>query len=720
MEGVVDLTHARSAAAVSGAALCAELMAQFNWHDSEFGPQEQWAPAVDAVVRTLLETTVPMAYCHGEDHAMVYNDQFAELLGPKHPSAWGQRAIATLPVPWSRFGLAEMLDTVFGGGPPARDHGELLGLGGGRHLGRDVPQQVGSYSPVRDGDGSILGVLVVVVETIPDVRQIHALLDLVTALAAAVTVDDVAMAALQHAVSALGCGTASICLRSPEQGTWRVARWREIDILDEGAARLPLSWSERAEGALAPNLEVAETGLRFFPEGGNELILPLRGTELTGAVGYLGLHRVPSEAQIALFEASAMLVANAMVRALQFEARRGADALRRTLLPMALPSLPGVTLAGRYHPLTTDAETAGGGDFYDSFSLPDGRLAVTVGDVMGRGVAAATVMGQVRAGMRGAALSNADPSSVFIALDELVRNLDVSWPAMAESGWRSPYVGVAGFGGELFVTALIGILDPASGELLLASAGHVPPAVVRRRSGLDGSGDPHRSVELAPVEPGPPLGIPGDRPVLRLVLDDGDALVAFTEGLLKPHQQSLTVGLERLLATLGNLTSIEPRSICRLLVDDLVGPESLVDDCALLVLLRQAGVHHQASVLVPPQAGAVREARLWVAAQLAAWGLHENVTAAAVMGVSELVTNVILHAGTSAMVSLELAGRLLVTVEDTGDRGAPRRQPSEGRAALRGRGLALVEAISDAMGHSGGVSGSTVWFEIELDGPRAP
>ena len=692
-------------------------MAGYDWSETELGPQEQWVPAVAAVVRTLLEATVPMAYCHGESHAMVYNDRFAHVLGSRHPGVWGQRADLVIPEIWSRPGMDEVFDKVFAGGPPFHDDGDMLHEEGRQHLGRDEGYFVGSYSAVRDSDGSVLGVLVVAVEIPSAVRRIEAVIALATALASTVTVDDVASTALRHAINTLECETASICLGGAGQDGWRVARWRGIELWDETAGRLPLIWSGTNEGADSPEAAVAESGQRFVAQSGRLVILPISGTEVAGSMGYLGMQPHLPDVRMVVLEACALLISDAMSRAQQFEARRGAaELLQRTLLPQVLPSVPGVTLAGRYQPVGTG--TAAGGDFYDAFLLPDGRLAVTVGDVMGRGAAAATVMGQVRAALRGAALSNPDPNAVFTALDELVSSLDVSWPAVTVYGQSSAYAGIAGFGGELFVTALIGILDPATGELLLSSAGHFPPAVVLRRAEPDSEGDPGRSAEFAAVEPGPPLGIPGNRPVLRLVLQERDALVAFTDGLLLRHERSLTQGLDTLLRMLSTMAPTEPRSISQHLVDELSGPAGLEDDCALLVLLRDSRVHHKASILAPPQAGAVRGVRLWVRDQLDAWGLDEETTAAAVMGVSELVTNVVLHAGTPARVSVELADRLLVMVEDTGARGAPRPRSSDNLAASRGRGLALVEAISDAMGYERDAGGSTVWFEIELDRSR--
>jgi len=197
-----------------------------------------------------------------------------------------------------------------------------------------------------------------------------------------------------------------------------------------------------------------------------------------------------------------------------------------------------------------------------------------------------------------------------------------------------------------------------------------------------------------------------------MVLEEGDALVAFTDGLVERQDRGLTEGGEVLLGVLGAMDSTEPRSICQHLVNELVGIEQLQDDCAILAMLCDSRLHHTASVLVPPHAGAVRGARGWVRSELETWGLDDDIIAAAVMGVSELVTNVVLHAGTPARVSIELADRLLVTVEDTGARGAPRRHTAADPSASRGRGLALVTAISDAMGIETGIGGSTVWFEI--------
>ena len=108
-----------------------------------------------------------MAYCHGAELAMVYNDRFADLLGVRHPRAWSQRAALVMPEIWARPGYAKAVDNVFAGGPPFHDGGELLDVKGQQESHPEWAYLARSYSAVRDSEGSVLGVLVVVVEIAP-------------------------------------------------------------------------------------------------------------------------------------------------------------------------------------------------------------------------------------------------------------------------------------------------------------------------------------------------------------------------------------------------------------------------------------------------------------------------------------------------------------------------------------------------------------------------
>ena len=115
-----------------------------------------------------------------------------------------------------------------------------------------------------------------------------------------------------------------------------------------------------------------------------------------------------------------------------------------------------MTLAGRYLPA---ASAQLGGDWYDAFQLPDGRLGMAIGDVVGRGFHAAAVMGQLRSGLRAYALDGIAPSDVLERLSRLLRQLDPGGTA----------------------TVLYLVLDPYAGSLVVSSAGHPPPLVMSDR-----------------------------------------------------------------------------------------------------------------------------------------------------------------------------------------------------------------------------------------------
>src|SRR5450631_57378 len=604
---------------------CAKFAAEYDWSDSDFGPQDQWAPAVEAVVRTLLEVSAPMAYCHGPNYTMVYNDRFADLLGARHPRAWGQSAPVVMPEIWSRPGYAEAVDGVFAGGSSFHDDGGRWDLGGQEQSHPGWTYLARSYSAVRDSQGSLLGVLVVVVEIAPVL----------------------------------------VMVGGSEQADQGEARWRGIELWDETVARQRLVWSGFRAGARPAAAGVSKPDQRFVADGSGQLILPLNGPDIDGSIAYRGVRR-------------------------------------------HLPDVQMVTLAGRD---PHDTKATAGGEFYDIFAMPDGKLAITIGDVKGAGVAAAAVMAQVKVSLRGAALTSSEPSVIFTALDEIVRQLNRTWPAVPDRAPNSPEADAGGLGGELFVTALLGVFTPAAGDLLLASAGHSAPAILRRETGMGEQSDPGPCAAYVDLQTGPPLGITGTRTVKRIVLHEGDTLVAFTDGLLRGHDRSLAQGQSRLLQSLKTMTATAARSVSQHVVDTLIGDKALEHDCALLVVVHDSRAHQMASVLVPPHTIAVRGARRWAAAQLESWDVNEQSVSAAVMCISLLVTNVVQHAGTSARVSMELADRLLVTVEDTGSWSTPRAKGEDLRAS-QGRGLALVAAVSDSMGHARGLEGSTVWFEI--------
>ncbi|MGQ4513882.1 SpoIIE family protein phosphatase [Streptomyces sp. DW26H14] len=190
-----------------------------------------------------------------------------------------------------------------------------------------------------------------------------------------------------------------------------------------------------------------------------------------------------------------------------------AVALQRGMLPRELPRTPGVRLAVGYRPATQGLNV--GGDWYDVFTLPDGRIGMSVGDVQGHNIEAAAFMGQVRVGLRALASVTAAPGELLGRTNDLLVSL----------------------GADLFATCTFALLDPATGTLDCARAGHVPHvwATTDGDSGVD------------ETEGGPPLGVlsGADYPVTRHWLTIGGVFVLLTDGVVEGPTLLLDDGLRQ-------------------------------------------------------------------------------------------------------------------------------------------------------------------------------
>jgi serine phosphatase RsbU (regulator of sigma subunit)/anti-sigma regulatory factor (Ser/Thr protein kinase) len=668
---------------------------------------DQWPAQLRHAWELAADCLLPMALLCGEDSTMLYNPSFADLLGTKHPHAFGRSAAIVLP----ELGdlPAAVPDLKLAGGESFLEEGTRLSLRPSG--GRDAPPEVGLYlragSPIRDDEGNVVAVLHVVIETTHALRRAQAIARLATSLAIAVTVDDVCKVVLRQSMTALDAIAATICLPSPGPAGWRMARRHRIEELSPDEERLPLIWSEISEDTAALVAMVTASGRPHLGQNGEHVALPLRaGSSEAVLLVSREAQPIPTDV-VTMVDALSDLVGDALGRAVVFDAERAtAELLQRTLLPPNLPQSDAVSIAARYEPVSQGRPA--GGDFYDSFFLPDGRLSVVIGDVVGRGVMAASVMGQVRAAVRGAALTRSDPASVMATLDRVVQELDALWPASMPLGTPRARPGIT-FGGELFVTMLFGIVDPDTGWVELASAGHPLPALL---FGREARAEGRARAELVSMAVGPPIGIDGVRPAHRLRLGVGDMLLAFTDGLLERRGEDLRVGEQRLLEVLAELPPSTPRSVTQAVMDQLVDLDAQEDDCAVLAIGRSPEGHHRASIVVPPLPESVKAARDWAREQLAGWGVEDGDQHSVVTGISELITNAVLHAGTESYLSIDLdSGAVAVTVADSGNRGEPVLTGAD-TMAVRGRGLSLVRAIADSFGAHRTSAGTTVWFEI--------
>ncbi|MDQ4084403.1 MAG: SpoIIE family protein phosphatase [Actinomycetota bacterium] len=223
--------------------------------------------------------------------------------------------------------------------------------------------------------------------------------------------------------------------------------------------------------------------------------------------------------------------------------------LQRSLLPQVLPRVPGLALAWRYFPGATGTNV--GGDWYDVIPLEGGRVALIIGDVMGRGLRAAAVMGQLRATARAHVYANLGPADVLARTDTELMRLEQ----------------------EQIATALLAVLDPGTGTLTVASAGHLPP-LVRTDDG---------AVVYLDVTPGPPLGTgTGGYTELQVTLPEGATVLLYTDGLVEDRRLPIDEGLATLAA--AATVSREPELLCDRALVALGRDSEHDDDTAMLAV----------------------------------------------------------------------------------------------------------------------------------------
>ncbi len=230
--------------------------------------------------------------------------------------------------------------------------------------------------------------------------------------------------------------------------------------------------------------------------------------------------------------------------------RLAVAALQRSLVPSALPAMPGAEMSGRYIP----GSGVVGGDWYDVFTLPSGELGVVMGDVAGSGLPAAVIMGRMRSALRAYALETLDPAEVLARLDRKMLHFEP----------------------DALATVLYAVIDPALDRMHIALAGHFPPVLAA----------PGQAAELADVPAGMLIGIlPGaQRPVSTVKIPPGALLCFFTDGLVERPGEVIDEGLARLCLA---LVAEPPDAACSAVMGALVGSEPTRDDIALLMIRRQ-------------------------------------------------------------------------------------------------------------------------------------
>jgi PAS domain S-box-containing protein len=386
---------------------------------------------------------------------------------------------------------------------------------------------------------------------------------------------------------------------------------------------------------------------------------------------------------LGLLRLAADRVALAILHARVYEREhRIAETLQRSLLPDRLPQLPGLATAARYLPAATEAEV--GGDWYDVIPIPGGGVGLVMGDVAGKGLAAASMVGRLRSALRAYALEGHDPARVVEQLNRLV------WTEADESQ---------------MATLLYVIVDPVSDELRWVNAGH-PPALLAR----DGEG-PARFLEGGRSVPLGVLPFPTFEEVVA-PLHAGTTVVLYTDGLVERPGDHLDRGFDRLAAAVHDAPE-DPEGLCDHVLARLVPVGGAPDDVAMLTL-KTIPLAERFRFEFPTQPEALVSMRSLLRRWLRQTGGSDAEIAEIVTACGEAATNAIEHAGAHSGTPFEVAGLYAdgvvdIAVRDYGAWRAP-------RVGDQGRGLALMRALMGDVDVRPTPDGTTVRLRRTLQG----
>jgi serine phosphatase RsbU (regulator of sigma subunit) len=556
---------------------------QHDWAQTPLGPVEHWSPTLVSAVSTCLNSRFAMLLMWGAERVMVYNEAYGPMLGHGHPAALGRPGADVWADVWPD--VEGMVAEVFAG---QATFAEDFPLTMTRYGFGEETYFTFSYSPVTEPGGRVAGLLNTVVETTPRVLAARRMGVLQRLGSLPRSVHGSAAQACEAALAVLGearadCPFGLVYLLADGASRPRLAAGYGVGE-GTGAAAVPEVfpagiWSEVATGSVftATGLSGTVPGLSpggASPAGGDDVdtavVLPLTVAGQTAPVGALVLGTSPrlgldDEYRVFLSLAAGQVAAAVTdAQAVEVERRRAderaeldnaraqfftevAVTLQRAVLgPTALPE----GFAVHYEPAAGTLEV--GGDWYDVVDLPGGRYGIVVGDVVGSGLPAAAVMGQLRSAGRALLLESASPAHVLTALDRFASLVP----------------------GASCSTVFCAVVDPATGTLRYSSAGHVPAIVVDvdgRARMLTAAG----SLPLAVVDD-------LDRPEAEVVLPSGSTLLLYTDGLVERRGSDLDEGMARAAAALADGRHLPPAELAALLTDQLLD-DAPDDDVAFLI-----------------------------------------------------------------------------------------------------------------------------------------
>lgn len=533
------------------ALICADtemgaLVQAFDWSSTSLGPPSSWSLGLRTAISMCLTSHFPMLVVWGPELVKIYNDGYRQILGShKHPGALGSPAKEVWPEVWDIIG--PMFASVSATGQPTRGDHQVFLLARNGFL--EECNFTYSYSPLFDDDGTIGGVLDVVMETTEQViaqRRLACLTDLSAALFQTGQVTDVCV----RAATALSLSTTDV---------------RAADLYLRVGDQLVLVASNRRDdvAAIEPDLllQAAHDRGPLVIGGSSDGSMPAAQFVVPIASAYGGVDgafvaslnpRLPFDeayANFLLLIASSVGAAldSAYLRAVEVdEYRQISDTLQSAMLKPA-SDLP--TVAARYLPAV--GNLAVGGDWYDVIDLGADCRALVVGDCVGHGLEAATVMAQLRSAARAMLLEGRDPAATLEGLDLFAATID----------------------GAFCATIVCALVDSRERVVAYSRAGHPPPLIMAAAgtTWLDQAG-------------GVPLLVDPSQRRNNAThhLHDDDVIIMYTDGLIERRGENLEAGLERLASAARMLYGSNVHQLADGLLRHLQ-PENTRDDMVLVV-----------------------------------------------------------------------------------------------------------------------------------------
>jgi serine phosphatase RsbU (regulator of sigma subunit)/anti-sigma regulatory factor (Ser/Thr protein kinase) len=484
------------------------------------------------------------------------------------------------------------------------------------------------------------------------------------------SLEDMLCELLECIRSALHVDTAAVLLLDEDRGVLvaRAARGLEEEVRQGVQVPLARGFAGRVAAEARPivieDLDYAEVVNPILRQTGIRSMLgvPVHVEDRVIGVMHIGtlVQRAFDEDDVTLLQLAADRAALAIDNARLSEQRAVTAIMQRSLLPDELPQIPGMRFSAKYLPAGAGIKI--GGDWYDVFQLSNGRLAFVIGDVVGRGVLAASVMAEIRTALRAYMAQGHRLTEVVSLLNELLVSM----------------------GRNRGATLSILELDPEAEELEAVTAGHLPPLLV----------EPNGRIRLLEQTHGLPVGVQSGNSyeACRYSFPAGSRLLLYTDGLIERRDESIDESLQRLTLAAGAATRGADVSFADRVYRALLDETPLEDDVALLAI-ETVPLQDTLEMTLAARPNVLGGMRNTLGRWLQVAGASEDELFDVTLSVSEAAANAIEHAYGAREASFDVRcerneRRVTVTVHDAG-------RWRTARSTGGGRGLEIMRALTD-------------------------